>query len=89
VDTDTNFEQNQEPYSNKSAVKTVLMKMMISDGTFCYYFADRKKRIENFYHRILIKRSMPVKTEMKFHTAWQERLQKTETRSRLSQKKSP
>jgi len=34
--------------SNKSAVKTVLMKMMNSDGNFCYYFADSKNRIENF-----------------------------------------
>ena len=49
------------------------MKMMNSDDNFCYNFADRKKRIEKFYHRILIKRSIQVKTEMKIHTAWQER----------------
>ena len=55
--------------SNKSAVKTVLMKMMNSDDNFCYSFADRKKRIEKIYHRILIKRSIQVKTEMKIHTA--------------------
>jgi len=55
--------------SNKSPVKTVLMKMMNYDGNFCYNFADRKKRIEKIYHRIIIKRSIQVKTEMKFHTA--------------------
>ena len=52
-------------YSNKSAVKTVLMKMMKSDGNFCYNFADRNNKIEKIYHRILIKKSIQVKTEMK------------------------
>ena len=51
--------------SSKSAVKT---KIMNSDDNFCYYFTDRKKGIEKFYHIILIKKSLQVKTEMKCHT---------------------
>jgi len=79
---------NNSKNSNKSAVKTILMKMNF-DVNFCYYFADRKKRIEKFCHRILIKKSLQVKTEMKFHPARQKSLHKTEMRGSLSQKKSP
>jgi len=47
-----------------------------------------KNEFKKFCHRILIKRPIQAKTEMKNHTAWQESLHKTETRSRISQKKS-